>query len=85
VAHRWVFKNGQTKPVAISCHSTVRVNSAHIERKPPCLGLGFAISSFKQILPWDISQGKLIALTFLIKTPEDLCLYAYSGRLKTLG
>jgi DNA-binding transcriptional LysR family regulator len=75
----WVFKNGK-QTSAIHVTSQYRVNSAHIAKEAALSGLGFAILP-QQICHADIQQGKLIALTF-DKTPEDLVLYAYSGRHK---
>lgn len=75
----WVFKNGkQTSTIHVT--SQYRVNSAHMAKEAALSGLGFAILPQQTCLA-DIQQGKLIALTF-DKTPEDLVLYAYSGRLK---
>lgn len=75
----WIFKDSRHS-TKVHVTSQYRANSANMAKEAAIAGLGMAILA-EPSCQKEIHQGTLVAIE-LEKTPEDLVLYAYSGKLK---
>lgn len=75
----WIFQD-ETHSIKVPVTSPYRANSANMAKEAAIAGLGMAILA-KPSCQLELKQGKLVVVE-LEKAPEDLVLYAYSGKRK---